>query len=57
MAKSFTSVLIGIAIEEGYINSVNDPIPYYIPELADRDPGFEQITIRDLLLIWTLDKI
>ena len=49
VAKSFTSALIGIAIDEGYINSVNDPITDYLPELAARDSRFENITIRDLL--------
>jgi CubicO group peptidase (beta-lactamase class C family) len=49
IAKSFTSALIGIAIEEGFINSVDDPISVYLPELAERDPGFAQITIKDLL--------
>ena len=49
VAKSFTSALIGIAIDEGYINSVSDPITNYLPELAVRDSRFENITIRDLL--------
>jgi len=51
MAKSFASALVGIAIEEGTINSVDDPITTYIPELSERDPAFEAITIRDLLLM------
>jgi len=51
VAKSFTSALIGIAIEEGYINSVDDPITDYLPELAGRDPRFGDITIRHLLLM------
>lgn len=51
MAKSFTSALVGIAIDEGYIHSVSDPITDYLPELASRDSRFEMITIRDLLLM------
>ena len=51
MAKSFTSALIGIAIQEGYIHSVDDPITDYLPELAERDPRFQEITIRHLLLM------
>jgi CubicO group peptidase (beta-lactamase class C family) len=47
MAKSFTSALVGIAIDEGYIKSVNDPIMNYLPELKGR--GFDTITIRNLL--------
>jgi CubicO group peptidase (beta-lactamase class C family) len=51
VAKSFTSALIGIAIQEGYIKSVNDPITMYLPELAERDSRFNEITIRHLLLM------
>ena len=47
-AKSFTSALIGIAIQEGYIKSVDDSITTYLPELAKRDPRFNEIKIRDL---------
>ena len=50
-AKSVTSTLIGIAISEGYIKSVHDPITNYLPELAKRDPAFANITIRDLLMM------
>jgi len=51
MAKSVTSALIGMAIGEGYIHSVDDPITDYLPELAERDPAFGNITIRDLLMM------
>jgi CubicO group peptidase (beta-lactamase class C family) len=51
MSKSFTSALIGIAISDGYIQSVDDTISDYLPELADRDPAFADITIRDLLMM------
>jgi CubicO group peptidase (beta-lactamase class C family) len=51
VAKSFDSALIGIAIEEGYIKSVEDPITDYIPELAERDPRFKEVQIRDLLMM------
>ncbi len=49
VAKSFNSALIGMAIADGLINSVDDPITTYIPELAQRDARFSQITIRHLL--------
>lgn len=49
VAKSFDSALIGIANQEGYIKSVNDPITDYLPELAKRDQRFKDIQIRDLL--------
>lgn len=51
VAKSFDSALIGIAIQEGYIKSVNDAITDYIPELTKRDPRFKDIQIRDLLMM------
>ena len=51
MAKSYASTLVGIAIAEGHIQSVDDPITDYLPELVNRDPAFANITIRDLLLM------
>ncbi len=47
MAKSFTSALIGIAIDEGFIGGVNDPVIKYLPELKGR--GLDDLTIRHLL--------
>jgi CubicO group peptidase (beta-lactamase class C family) len=49
MAKTFASMLVGIAIEKGQINRVGDSITAYLPELARRDARFNRITIRDLL--------
>jgi CubicO group peptidase (beta-lactamase class C family) len=49
VAKSFLSTLVGIAIDEGAIHSVTDPVTDYVPELAQRDARFDQITLRDLL--------
>jgi CubicO group peptidase (beta-lactamase class C family) len=49
MAKSVLSALVGIAIGEGRIGSVDDPITRYVPELATRDPRFGRITLRHLL--------
>jgi CubicO group peptidase (beta-lactamase class C family) len=49
VAKSFLSTLVGIAIDEGSIGSVEDPVTDYLPELAARDPRFRRITLRDLL--------
>ncbi len=48
-AKSFVSALIGFAIADGYIGSVEDPITDYLPELLTKDPRFAQITLRHLL--------
>ena len=47
MAKSVTSDLIGCAIDEGLIKSVDEPITNYIPELTKN--GFEIVTIKHLL--------
>jgi len=49
VAKSFVSALTGIAVEEGYITSVNDPITRYLPEFSGYDKRFERIRIEDLL--------
>jgi CubicO group peptidase (beta-lactamase class C family) len=43
------STLIGIAVDEGLIKSVDDPVTDYVPELAARDGRFRQITLRQLL--------
>jgi CubicO group peptidase (beta-lactamase class C family) len=48
-AKSFVSTLVGIAIDAGQIESVEDRVTDYLPELAERDPQFRKITLRDLL--------
>lgn len=48
MAKSYTSALIGAAIAEGAIKSVEEPITNYLTELKNRK-GFERITIKHLL--------
>jgi CubicO group peptidase (beta-lactamase class C family) len=49
MAKSFASALVGIAIDEGHIKSVDEPITNYIPELLEKDKRFRSISIRHLL--------
>jgi CubicO group peptidase (beta-lactamase class C family) len=47
VAKSFASALVGVAIDEGSIGSVEDPITRYLPELRGR--GLDTITVRHLL--------
>jgi len=49
VSKSITSLLVGLAIDDGYISSVQDPITKYISELKGRDPKFEHLTIEQLL--------
>lgn len=47
MAKSFTSALIGIAIDEGKIPSVDEPMTTYFPEW--KGSPREAITLKDVL--------
>jgi CubicO group peptidase (beta-lactamase class C family) len=49
VAKSFVSALVGIAIGEGHIGGIRDPITKYLPELSERDPRFSEIAVEDLL--------
>ncbi|HEY3020471.1 MAG TPA: serine hydrolase [Solirubrobacteraceae bacterium] len=49
IAKSIVSTLVGIAIDERLIHSIDDPITRYVPELGKREPRFRRITLRDLL--------
>ncbi len=49
-SKSVTSALIGIAIDKGYIESVDVPISEYFPQILESDDTLlKQITIRHLL--------
>jgi CubicO group peptidase (beta-lactamase class C family) len=47
VAKAFVSALTGIAIGEGYIKSIDDPVTDYLDGFKHN--GFEQVTIRNLL--------
>ncbi len=47
--KSVVSTLMGLAIEDGAVRSVDDPITRYVPELLEKDPRFADITVRHLL--------
>ncbi len=49
--KSYTSALVGIALEQGYLSSVDQKMMDFFPEVAGQitDPRKEQITIRHLL--------
>lgn len=48
VSKAVTSLLCGIAVDEGYL-SVSAPITKYIPELCDADPLFGKLTVEHLL--------
>lgn len=47
IAKSVTSMLIGAAIEDGYIRSVDEQVTDYLPRL--KGTAYEGATIRNLL--------
>jgi len=50
LTKSVMSLLIGIAIDKGYITSVDEKIVKYLPELAkDTDKRKQGITIRQIM--------
>ena len=49
MSKSVIAMLIGIAIQEGRIKTVNDPIVQYLPEL--KGTGYDGVTVRNLLMM------
>jgi CubicO group peptidase (beta-lactamase class C family) len=49
MAKSVLSTALGIAIERGEVESLEDPVTNYVPELLDSDERFGRITLRHLV--------
>lgn len=47
VAKSMTSTLVGAAIKDGFIASLDDPVTKYLPGL--RGSGYDGVSIRQLL--------
>ena len=47
VSKSVTSLLIGAAIEDGFIESVDEPVSNYLPRL--RGTGYENVSIKNVL--------
>ena len=47
VAKSILSALIGIALDEGHIQSIDDPLTDYVPRLVGS--GYEGVSIEDAL--------
>jgi CubicO group peptidase (beta-lactamase class C family) len=47
VAKSVTSTLLGAAIRDGAIGSLDDPVSRYIPELSES--GYKGVTVRQAL--------
>ena len=60
VAKSVTSTLVGAAIQDGSIKSINDPITAYVPDL--KGSAYEGVTVRQMLMMssgvkWNEDYI
>ena len=49
VAKSFVATLVGIAIDEGSLAGLDEPLTSYVPELLERDARFGDITLRHLI--------
>lgn len=47
MVKSISSTLVGVAIHDGYIKSVDDPVTKYLPTLAGS--AYDRVSVRNLL--------
>ena len=47
VAKSFLSALVGIAVRDGLIDDINDPITKYLPDF--KDTGYDGIKIKNIL--------
>jgi len=47
VAKSLVSTLVGAAIKDGFIKSLDDPLTAYIPEL--KGSGYDGVTVEQLL--------
>ncbi|HHC78609.1 MAG TPA: class C beta-lactamase-related serine hydrolase [Flavobacteriia bacterium] len=49
VAKSITSLITGVAIDEKLIHSVNDPVVKYIPDLIHTDSKYKNLLISQLM--------
>ncbi len=47
VAKSLTSTLVGAAVKDGYIKSLEDKVTVYMPDL--RGSAYDDVTVRQLL--------
>ena len=53
VTKSFTSCLVGIALDDGYIEDVSQTMVSFFPdrEIANMEGGKELVTVEDLLMM------
>lgn len=49
IAKSITSTLVGAALRQGFIHSLDDPVTRYVPAL--RGSAYEGVSVRDVLMM------
>lgn len=49
VAKSVTSTLVGAAIQDGRIKSIDDPVTAYVPEL--KGSAYEGVSVRQMLMM------
>ena len=47
VAKSFTSTLVGAAVKDGFIKSLDDKVSLYIPDL--KGSAYDEVSVRQLL--------
>lgn len=47
VAKSFTSTLVGAALKDGFIQSLDDKVSLYIPDL--KGSAYDEVSVRQLL--------
>jgi len=47
VVKSITATLVGMAIKDGYIDSLDDPLTKYLPRFAGT--AYDGVSVRDLL--------
>ena len=47
VAKSFTSTLVGAAVKDGFIKSLDDKVSVYIPDL--KGSAYDEVSVRQLL--------
>jgi CubicO group peptidase (beta-lactamase class C family) len=51
LSKSIVSILVGAAVDEGAIKSIEDPVIKYLPYLSES--GYRNVTIKNLLQMST----
>lgn len=49
VAKSFVSAVIGIALDEGLIKSIQKPVNDYVPALGIEGSAYKGVSIKDIL--------